>query len=715
MKKKVPVIIQMHNGENAASTLAMMMGYFGKFVPMKDVREKCISSRSGTTPEQFCASAYSFALEARQVQISFDDLLQDVQNGKVALPVVAGWRRKYYVIIRKIKGDRIHLTDAARGEHVLTLEKFKTLYRGFLLPMQPGEGFVADGSPVRLHTLLRRRIHGYEGAIMRAAALNGLGIAANLVLLSLNSRMLDQVIGQENQSLFLPVVLGMLICTLLNLAFSAARTISVYTAGRKMAARSGANLFKKLIRLPMRFFELSSAGELLQRLEKNSGLDYSLLQTLLPRIVNTVQTVLYIAMLFFYNVPLAIICLSLEALYIWITNLLQQRLAIVSRSITTSSGGMNAAALNGLSMVETIKAAGCEAAFFKIWRKNQQDYQENRRSALGLKSAISIINGTHTAITGAMLLFIGVYFIINGSFTIGMLSVFQSMWDVVRMELSGCMDMIATFQSVRTDIERAEDILERETPEQIPLNENQEADKLRGRVSVQDLCFRYNPGDRLAVDHVSLDVKPGQMIALVGATGCGKSTLIKLIADLYRAESGSILYDGLRREEIPDAVFHASVTAVDQEITVFADSVKNNITMWDETVENYELLLAMRDAHIYDRVIRDPDGYYAQIRENGKNFSGGELQRIELARALCQEPTLMLLDEFTSALDSKTEADIFNSIRDRGITCIIVAHRLSTVKNCDHVIVMDRGRIVEQGSPAELYEAKGRYYQLVSV
>lgn len=713
MKKRVPVVIQMQWGENAAATLAMMLGYYKKYIPLSRVREVCRSSRSGTTPEQLVSAAHAFGLNAEKISISGDALFGAVQKGEISLPVVAGWRKKYYVVIRKIKNEKVFLTDAFRGEHTITLEKFQELYRGFLISMQPGEEFVPEGKPVSLFALIRSRVRGYEKPMVKATVLNAFAIAADLVLLSLNMRMLDQVVSGKQPQWFLPLVIGMFLCVLLNLGFSAVRALWVYQTGRRMASASGAGIFKKLIRLPLRFFEERSAGELLERMEKNSSLDYSLLQGLLPRIVNIVQTALYIGILFYYNASLALACLGLEALHILITAAMQQRLSIISRSIITNSGNLNASILNGLNMVETIKAAGSENQFFNMWRRSQENYHESQRAAAGINALISIENGIHTAVSGAVLLFAGVYFIIQGRFTIGMLSAFQAAWNVVRTEILNCMNTFSSFQTMRTNIERVEDIMEREEIKPILISEGDEVNKLRGGVSIRNLCFRYNSGDGLTLENISLDVKPGQMVALVGPTGCGKSTLVKIIADLYRQESGEILYDGKSRSDIPDAVFHASVTSVDQEITVFRDSVKNNITMWDEGIEDYEMLLSMRDAHIYKRIIRDPDGYNALIEENGRNFSGGELQRIELARALCQDPTLLLLDEFTSALDAATEESIFNSIRDRGVTCIIVAHRLSTVSNCDQVIVLDRGRIVEQGSPQELYDARGLYYELV--
>ena len=715
MKQKVPVVIQMQWGENAAAALAMMLGYYRKYIPLRQVREACVSSRSGTSPRDFCAAAESFGLTARQISLSPQALPDAAAHGEIRFPIVALWRKRYYAVIRAIRNGKVYLTDPLHGEQTVTLEAFQKLYRGSLIDLTPGPAFVPEGKPESLFTVLRNRVRGFEGAIRKSTALNALAIAADLGLLWLSIAMLDQVIGAQTDGYFLPLVVGMALCALLQLAFSAARTFSVYTAGGKMAAASGAGVFKKLLRLPLRFFEQTSAGELLERLEKNSNLDYSMLQTLLPRIVNSVQILLYVGILFFYHPPLAFICLILEGMHIAAGLEIQNRLAIASRSITTSSGNLNASLLNGLSMVETIKATGSENQFFNLWRHSQETYYESRTTAVHLNTLRSVENGIYSAVISAVLLFGGVYFISRGEITLGILSAFQSAWTVISTELLNCMNTLSTFQSMRTNIERVDDIMVRSEKRSIPLPSDTEPDKLSGGVRVEDLCFRYHNGDALTLDHVSFDVLPGQIVALVGPTGCGKSTLLKIIADLYDADSGRIFYDGKERREIPDAMFHASLTCVDQEITVFRDSVKHNITMWDDNVEDFEVILSMRDSHIYDRILRDPDGFHARIAENGRNFSGGELQRIELARALCQDPTILLLDEFTSALDAKTEDQIFDSIRERGITCIIVAHRLSTVSGCDRVIVFDKGRIVEQGTPQELYEARGRYYELVTL
>jgi ABC-type bacteriocin/lantibiotic exporter with double-glycine peptidase domain len=310
----------------------------------------------------------------------------------------------------------------------------------------------------------------------------------------------------------------------------------------------------------------------------------------------------------------------------------------------------------------------------------------------------------------------GAYFVTHGNFTLGGMSLFQGILGSMINSVGNCISAADQLQTMRTGIERLNDINRRETRQSIPLDDghDEKVNKLRGSVSAKDICYRYNSGDRLALDHVSIEAAPGQMIAIVGSTGCGKSTLLRILADLYKAESGEILYDGRRREEIPDVIFHSSVSTVDQEAVMFEDSIYNNIKMWDSTIENYEVVLAARDAQIHERVIREKKDYGAMIEENGRNFSGGELQRFELARALAHEPTLLLLDEFTSALDALTEEKAMNAIREKGTTCVIVAHRLSTIIDCDRIYVMDKGRIVQEGTHSELSGQEGLYKELVS-
>ena len=467
---------------------------------------------------------------------------------------------------------------------------------------------------------------------------------------------------------------------------------------------------------PLKFFEQYSAGELMSRINNNVKLDNSIIQSLVPRVIDAFMTIFYLVMLLQYNYVIAIVCIGIEIINIGITMYFQEKNAIASRSMATSNGALSTSVLNGMNMIDTIKSCGAERSFYNIWYNSQSQVLENRLTSLNINSVITFTNGVHNFLLTAAQLFLGAYFIVHGQFTLGTMSLFQTVLNNMRNSMNNCLNTVNTLQTMRTNIERVNDINNRDTVKEIPIPEDEyeNVDKLDGSISVSHVVYRYNAGDDPVVNDVSLEVKKGQIVAIVGETGCGKSTLLKIMADLYKAESGEILYSGKKREEIPDMVFCSSITTVDQETMIFEDSVYANIKMWDNTIEDYEVVMAARDAQIHNRIMRDRDGYGSYMLENGKNFSGGELQRLELARALSHEPTLLFLDEFTSALDALTEDRVIKSIRDKGTTCVIVAHRLSTIVDCDRIYVMNKGKVVEEGTHDELYKLGGLYKKLVS-
>ena len=351
-----------------------------------------------------------------------------------------------------------------------------------------------------------------------------------------------------------------------------------------------------------------------------------------------------------------------------------------------------------------------------MWKDSMVRATEGKLRTQKIGAVISLISSIQGFLLQGVQLFLGAYFVLHGSFTLGSMALFQGILNNMISSMNNCMTSVNTLQTMRTNIERVNDIMNRDSRTPIPLPESdfETTDKLGGHLIAHDICYRYNKGDDLAIDHVSLEVEPGQMVAIVGKTGCGKSTILKILADLYSADSGEVLYSGKHRNEIPDVVFHSSVMTVDQDSMMFEDSVYNNIRMWDSTIENYEVVLAARDAQIHERILRNKKDYGSMVAENGRNYSGGELQRLELARALAHEPTLLFLDEFTSALDALTEDRVIRSIRDKGTTCIIVAHRLSTIVDCDCIYVMDMGKVVQKGTHEELYAQEGLYRELIT-
>ena len=708
---KIPVMIQMQSSENGATALRMMLGYYKRFVPMEEMREICISSRNGSSPEQISAAAGHYGLDAVTQTISAEELRN------LELPVMIRWKRRYYTLIKSIRGNIVTVVDPARGVYKLEMKKLAELFTGTVISFRKNESFHPGGERRSLVSLLKERLRPMIRPMIVLLIFTVICVGLNLVMAQLNRTFLDDVLIQDDPDDFLTgiTLLGIyFLLMILYTVFGMLRTRLVDKTSRRISAESGIHVFKKIFRQPMRFFEQYSPWDLMSRLNTNVILDHSILQSFVPRMIDAVMSVVYVIYLFTYNAPIAGCCLVVVIAGILVTLRVQEKNAIASRSMTTSGNRVNASLLNGTNMIDTIKSTGTEQAFYRMWHTSQQNYNLARKSQFLYSSLSSVLTTFSGNLLQAIQLFMGAYFVTHGQFTLGGMSLFQGMLGSMINSINNCMSTSSQLQSMQTGMEMINDVTNRESREPIMLQSGESMNKLNGSIHTKDLCFRYNKGDELALDHVSIDAAPGQMVAIVGPTGCGKSTLLKILADLYEAESGDVLYDGRPRSQIPDVVFHSSVCTVDQEAVMFEDSVYNNIRMWDSTIENYEIILAARDAQIHQRIAREKKNYSTMVKENGRNFSGGELQRLELARALAHEPTLLLLDEFTSALDAITEENAMNALREKGTTCVIVAHRLSTIVDCDRIYVMEHGRIVQEGTHSQLYqEEKGLYRTLV--
>lgn len=705
----IPLIMQIQASDNGAAALAMMLGYHKRFVTIQEMREHCISSRNGSSPEQICTAAQHYGLRSEIIELPKEQLLSQ------KLPLLICWKKKYYCILLKAGKKSVTLLDPAKGQYKLTPDKLLSSYRGKVIKLAPDDGFEPGGKYPGTLSMLSERLGGYKKWLAVMGAFSALAVFLNIIALSFRQKMIDQVMSGKDRSMLVFLTAAIIATLVLQIAVSISDTVICARVSRKMAAKSGGDVFKQLFRLPLSYFEKISRGEIMDRLERNESIDKTLLSTLAPKLFNGIALCFYLGLIYTYNALLSTVLIGVYLLICLLMLTVQKYMLMIKRSSIASNESMRSSMLNAINSIDSIKASGSEDRFFRIWNEQMNDVTTADRKSLTLDAVYSMLQTLQNVSSSAIMLIVGAFLIIKGELTMGMLSSIQSVFSNVSSNLSSMFSTTKQLQNMRTGLERINDLKDCETIPEIPLGDTENPDKLKVNVKAEHITYRYNKGDKPVLDDVSLTISRGEMVALVGMSGCGKSTLMKLIAGMYRTQEGSITYDGKARGDIPDTIFYSSVACVDQEVNLFADSVRANLKMWDSTVENYEMILAARDAQIHERIMKNPYGYDSMISDNGRNYSGGEHQRLELARALSAETSLLILDEFTSALDAKTEEKVFKAIRDKGTACLIAAHRFSTVVECDKIIVMDHGRIVEQGTHSELYAAKGLYYKLLSL
>ncbi|MDY3095563.1 MAG: ATP-binding cassette domain-containing protein, partial [Eubacteriales bacterium] len=430
---------------------------------------------------------------------------------------------------------------------------------------------------------------------------------------------------------------------------------------------------------------------------------------------NAIMMVFYLVVMIRYSWILTLVGLSSLVINAWMSSIISKKRVNITRVSMRDAGKLAGATVAGVEMIETIKASGAENGFFERWAGYQASVNAQKVKYAKINQYLGMIPSVVSTITGIVVLTLGVWFAMEGTFTVGMIMAFQGVLSSFSAPATTFISAGQTIQEMRTQMERIDDImLYRDDECYKAQGKEDHLTKLKGNIELKNVTFGYSRLSKPVIKDFSLSVKPGERVALVGSSGCGKSTISKLVSGLYQPWNGEILYDGKHLSEIDRDVFTGSLAVVDQEITLFEDTVANNIKMWDDSIEDFEMIMAARDAQMHEEIMRRDGGYNCRIAEGGKDFSGGQRQRLEIARVLAKDPTIVILDEATSALDAKTEFDVVNAIKDRGITCIVVAHRLSTVRDCDKIIVLDDGVAVEQGTHEELYAKGGIYARLIS-
>ena len=708
---KVPVVMQLEELECGAASLAMLMAYYGKWVPLEQVRTDCGVSRDGSKAKNVALAAIHYGFQVKAFRYS-PEAIRD----QATFPCIIHWNMNHFVVLDGFKGKYAYLNDPARGTVRVTMEEFDAAFTGVTITAVPGESFTPSGKPKSTLDFARKRLIGAGAAVAFVMLTTSISYLFGIIN-SVTSRIfMDRLLTGENREWLYPFISLLILLGFIQIVVAWAQAVYTLKINGKMAAIGSTSYMWKVLRLPMEFYSQRQAGDIQGRLSLNASIAETLVNTFGPLLLNTTMMVFYLVLMLRQSTLLTLIGLFTLVLNIFMSRVISNKRINITRVQMRDSAKLHSTAASGISMIETIKSSGAENGFFQKWAGYQASVNTQSVKANKTEHLIGMIPAFFSSLANYAVLVLGVWLTMQGTYTLGGVLMFQGFLSSFMSPAKTLISAGQTIQEMRTQMERVEDVMEYPEDEAVREHETEETElsKLKGNLELKNITFGYSRLEKPLIEDFSLTLKTGQRVALVGSSGSGKSTVSKLVSGLYQPWSGEILFDGKPRSAYPRDVVAGSLAVVDQDIIMFEDTIANNIKMWDDSIQDFEMILAARDAQLHDDITQLPGGYQHKLTSGGKNLSGGQRQRMEIARVLAQDPTIIILDEATSALDARTEHDVVNAIRDRGITCVVIAHRLSTVRDCDEIIVLEHGKVAERGTHDELMERGGAYADLVA-
>ncbi len=697
--------MQMESVECGAASLTMILAHYGKWLPLEEVRAACGVSRNGSSAKDIVLAARNYGLEAEGYQVT-TEALEGMQ------PAIIHWNFNHFVVFRGFHKGNACLNDPNAGPVEVPMDDFRKSFTGVALTFAPTEAFEPSGHRTRILSYVRKYLRGAGEAFWLTFVFALLAAFVALVIPLFTRTFIDEILSGKNRdwssTFFLimgTVALFQFILVLLQARYAKR------TAG-SLALKGNVKYLNHVLRLPISFFAMRSVGELQQRQHLNETITHSLVEVLAPQIINIALLGLYLALMLSYSVVLTLVGIVAAIVNLAIVQYYSTRRINLIHSMEQSTGKYFSATVSCIDNMESIKAAGAETGFFEYWsglwakKFNMEGNATDQQLKMGLLPIL--VNG----LVNTTILILGALLILKGELSVGMLLAFQGFMSSFLSPVNDIVNASKAIVVMRSQMERIEDVMK--YPEDHRDNEGDMYEgKLGGLVELKNVTFGYSTLLPPLIENFNLRIEPGRSVAIVGSSGCGKSTLAKLISGLYKPWSGEILFDGRPIESISSEELTNSVAVIDQNVVLFDDTVAQNIRMWDESIEDFTLMMACNDAQIRDDIVSRPDGFGTKLVRGGQNFSGGQRQRIEIATALAKEPAVLIMDEATSALDPKTEDEVMAAIRMMGPTQMIIAHRLSTIRDCDEILVMDQGKILQRGTHEQLIEQDGLYRDLM--
>ena len=703
--KKVPMVMQMEAVECGAASLAMILAYYGKWLPLEQVREACSVSRDGSSMKNILLAAKTYGLEPSAYKVSAEDL-----SGME--PAIIHWNFEHFVVFKGMRKGKAYLNDPGIGPVEIPMDEFRRSFTGVAMTFELTDHFQPSGRPTSIFSYIKHNLSGANEAFWLTFIFTLLLAVVTLTLPLLTRVFFDEILSGRNAQWATIFFCLMAALALFNFIVTLWQQRYSKRIAGQLALRGNINYLRHLLRLPMSFFAMRFVGDLQQRQRLNETITHSLVEVLAPQAINVTLLVLYLILMLSYNYVLTLIGVAAALVNLAVVHhYAGQRLNMV-RSTQQSMGKYYSATVSCLENIESIKAAGAEEGFFQYWSGLWSRMFNKQREMHVQQSEMSLLPTLTSNLLTMAVLLVGAWYILQGDLSVGMLMAFQGFMTAFMAPVEKIVNAGQQLLEMRSQIERVDDVM-KYPEDQHADGEHSEEGKLLGELELRDVTFGYNRTQPPLIDHFNLHLRAGESVAFVGSSGCGKSTLAKLISGLYKPWSGEILFDGRPIESISSDELTNSIAVVDQNIVLFDDTLSQNIRMWDQSIEDFAILMACSDAQVHSDIMNRPEGLATKVVRGGKNFSGGQCQRFEIATALAREPMILIMDEATSALDPTTEDLVMKHIREMGITQIVVAHRLSTIRDCDQIIVMEAGHVVQQGTHEQLIQQDGLYRQLM--
>ncbi len=707
---KVPVIMQLEELECGAASLCMVLAYYNKWIPIEEVRNTCGVSRDGVSAGNILRAARFYGLNASGYRCPVSTLMKNV-----TFPCIAFVHGCHFIVVCGVKNGTIYVNDPAKGNDKYTEKEFEEIYNNILIQFSPSESFQPSGKPKSMLSYVKKRLKGTTVAIVFACLTGIIASMIGVISPAFSRVFLDYLLPGENPQWVWPFLILLAIFDFVQIIMTGLQSVYSLRINGKMAVIGNSTFMWKILKMPIQFFSQRRAGDIQQRQASNGTIASTLIETFAPLFLNLLMMLFYLGVMMKYSWILTMVGLISMSVNILLSQYIAKKRINITRVSMKESANLASTTIIGIDMIESLKSTGAENGFFTKWAGIQANANAQQVQYAKTDVYLSMIPQFITTVTNYLILLSGAWLIMCGKFTIGKLMAFQGFLGSFMSPAITLVDTGRTLQEMRTNMERIDDVME--YPDENIFSEKTESiyQSLSGNIEMKDVVFGYNILSKPLIENFSLSIESGQSIAIVGDSGCGKSTISKLLSGIYEPWSGQILFDGKPLKDIYKGVFRSSVAVVDQDITLFEGSIMDNIRMWDPNIDDMAIIQASKEAQFHDDVMKRPHGYKGKLQEDGRDLSGGQRQKLEIARALASNPSILILDEATSALDAKNEYEVLQAVKKRNITCIMIAHRLSTIRSCDKICVMENGKIQGIGSHEELMKSNALYQNLVRV